>query len=348
MLKSPPYGDPTRRGPLPYRIDLLAPHGFTPSWTDDRRGAQTDAVVRRIEGLVVPVTQAWRGRRLRRDAVATVAMFESEAHGLALWRALTRRTDPPLVVIACWLTDVAAASRWRRSLYRLLYGTVDAVIVFSDNQRVQLAESLHVPIERITAVRFGIDLDELNDICSRPRLEDGDDLTVVAVGRDLGRDWSTFADAVRDTGWNVELVTRAMQVDGIELPREVRHRHRLERDEYLRLLATAAVVVVPTHVRAYPSGQTVLLEAMALGRACVVTDTPAMREYVVDGETALLVPPHDATALRVAIERVIGDASLGERLGAAARTAELGHGGAVAMWANVADTLDDVIDDVHA
>jgi glycosyltransferase involved in cell wall biosynthesis len=33
------------------------------------------------------------------------------------------------------------------------------------------------------------------------------------------------------------------------------------------------------------------LEAMAMARAVVVTGTPAMADYVVDGETAFTVPP---------------------------------------------------------
>ena len=38
-----------------------------------------------------------------------------------------------------------------------------------------------------------------------------------------------------------------------------------------------------------------------------------------DGESGLLVPPEDGTALRAALERLLGDAALRARLGAAAR-----------------------------
>ena len=38
-----------------------------------------------------------------------------------------------------------------------------------------------------------------------------------------------------------------------------------------------------------------------------------------DGETGLLVPPRDPDALRAALERLLGDAELRARLGAAAR-----------------------------
>jgi glycosyltransferase involved in cell wall biosynthesis len=44
-----------------------------------------------------------------------------------------------------------------------------------------------------------------------------------------------------------------------------------------------------------------------------------LRDLVVDGETGLLVPPRDPAALREALERLLGDAELRRRLGAAAR-----------------------------
>lgn len=261
-------------------------------------------------------------------------MFESEAHGLAMWRRLTNRRQPPLVVVACWLTELAAASSVRRRLYRLLYRSVDHVVVFSANQRPLLTEALDLPAERITAVRFGVDLDELDE------LEVSDDgRTIVAVGRDLGRDWETLAAAASGTGWDVELITRPQQVEHIDLPTEVHHRPPVDRSTYLDLLSQSAVVVVPTDVRAYPSGQTVLLEAMALGKACVVTATPAMDEYVTDGVTALTVPPNDHRALSEAIQRLLDDDALRASIGARARETEAAHGGARSMWSAVADVL---------
>jgi glycosyltransferase involved in cell wall biosynthesis len=135
------------------------------------------------------------------------------------------------------------------------------------------------------------------------------------------------------------MVTRPKQVEHLELPREVTLHGRLERQDYLALLGAAGVVVVPTEVREYPTGQTVLLEAMAMGKACVVSDTPAMREYVEHGVTALLVPPHDPLALRGAVDRLRADPALRQALGEAARSQELAAGGSATMWAEVAAGL---------
>ncbi len=42
-------------------------------------------------------------------------------------------------------------------------------------------------------------------------------------------------------------------------------------------------------------------------------------EAVVDGETGFVVDPHDAGGVRAALDRLLGDDALRERLGAAAR-----------------------------
>lgn len=61
------------------------------------------------------------------------------------------------------------------------------------------------------------------------------------------------------------------------------------------------------------------LEAMAYGRPVVASATGGLLDLVDDGVTGLLVPPGDTATLRAALERLLGDAELRARLGAAAR-----------------------------
>ncbi len=64
----------------------------------------------------------------------------------------------------------------------------------------------------------------------------------------------------------------------------------------------------------------VALEAAAAGKAIVASDIGGLRDIVVDGETGLMVAPEDREGLTAAMRRLIADADLRERLGAAART----------------------------
>jgi glycosyltransferase involved in cell wall biosynthesis len=61
------------------------------------------------------------------------------------------------------------------------------------------------------------------------------------------------------------------------------------------------------------------LEAGACGTPSVVSDSPGLRESVIDGRTGLLVPHGDVDALADAIARMVSDDSLRERMGAEAR-----------------------------
>jgi glycosyltransferase involved in cell wall biosynthesis len=64
---------------------------------------------------------------------------------------------------------------------------------------------------------------------------------------------------------------------------------------------------------------TKLFEYMAMGRAIVASRLEQIGEVLEDGRTALLVPPGDALALAAALQRLLGDAALRDRLGRAAR-----------------------------
>jgi len=62
-----------------------------------------------------------------------------------------------------------------------------------------------------------------------------------------------------------------------------------------------------------------MLEAMACRRAIVATRAGGIPEVVVDGQTGLLVPPHDDGALAAAIVRLLRDPGLRQALGEAGR-----------------------------
>jgi glycosyltransferase involved in cell wall biosynthesis len=66
-----------------------------------------------------------------------------------------------------------------------------------------------------------------------------------------------------------------------------------------------------------------LFEYMASGRAVIASRVGAAAEVLSDGETALLVPGGDATELVRALERLLGDSALRQRLGE--KVAALAH-----------------------
>jgi L-malate glycosyltransferase len=52
---------------------------------------------------------------------------------------------------------------------------------------------------------------------------------------------------------------------------------------------------------------------------CVTTNIGGIGELAIDGQTALVVPAEDSKSLKCALERLIGNESLRDKLGKAAR-----------------------------
>jgi glycosyltransferase involved in cell wall biosynthesis len=79
----------------------------------------------------------------------------------------------------------------------------------------------------------------------------------------------------------------------------------------------AHVVCLPS---AYREGvPKTLIEAAATGRAIVTTDTPGCREVVEHGRNGLLVPVHSVPALADAIQTLVENKELRQKMGRAGR-----------------------------
>jgi glycosyltransferase involved in cell wall biosynthesis len=101
--------------------------------------------------------------------------------------------------------------------------------------------------------------------------------------------------------------------------------------ELVDLVRSAEVACVPS---LYEGFSLPAAEAMAAGTPLVATTGGAIPEVAgADGETCLAVPPGDAGALATALARLLGDAALRARLGAAGRDRVLRH----FTWARAAE-----------
>ena len=88
------------------------------------------------------------------------------------------------------------------------------------------------------------------------------------------------------------------------------------RSDVDRMLKAADFFVLPSYREGLPRS---LIEAMACGLPAVMTDIPAGRELISNGETGILVPPGDITALVNAVRQVALDPAHRRVMGEAAR-----------------------------
>lgn len=324
-----------RRIAGPYRVDLLMEHGIDlipvpPAkhpWhckardvIEHRTGTRVDLAVRSAPRIL--------------GAEGALALLEDKA---VLPGKLRRLGIPPyhrvpLTTVSCWWAEeLRHGSPERVRAIRTALRGIDDVICFSRNQRSIFAAA-GMPEDRIHPVRFGVDPDYY---CPGEGTRDFD---VVAMGIDRGRDYETLLDAARrlpDTRFDI--FTQPGRV--LDPPPNVTIHGPVSMEQHRDNLRSARLVVVPTHALAYPTGQSVLLEAMACGASVAATATAAMEEYLQDGRSNLALPAGDPVGVAKVIERALGDEAQRRRIGRAARHRVLDSFTFQQLWAAVADIL---------
>jgi len=257
-------------------------------------------------------------RRERMDIVHAhtahaVALGAMAVAGTAARLVVTRRVDFAL--------RQNGFTRWK-------YGRASAIIAISGAVRDALIAS-GVDAARITVVPDGIPLDRRVSAASRDTLAalgvpPGSPLVVMVAALVQHKDPLTFVSAVNAVRGRVPGV-RALLVGDGPLRQVVREEiARLGLGDVLALtgyrtdadalIAAASVVVLSSEQEGMGS---VLLDAMALGKAVAATTAGGIPDVVIDAETGLLVPPHDGAALGDAIARLLTDTALADRLGRA-------------------------------
>jgi glycosyltransferase involved in cell wall biosynthesis len=77
------------------------------------------------------------------------------------------------------------------------------------------------------------------------------------------------------------------------------------------------IFVLPSHAETFGF---VLVEALAMGKAIVATNSGGVPEIITDGSTGLLVPPREVQALSDALLRLLKDQQLRSSFSSEART----------------------------
>jgi glycosyltransferase involved in cell wall biosynthesis len=85
------------------------------------------------------------------------------------------------------------------------------------------------------------------------------------------------------------------------------------------IYAQAQFVALPVVDAVHSAGSTAILESMCMERAVIVNRSPGICEYVIDGETGIMVEPGDERAWRDAIQYLLAHPEEARRMGRNAR-----------------------------
>lgn len=312
------YRQGNRPAALPYGVDALTGLGVdlaAPDPLPDQRWLHKAARAAHHR-LGYPVDRLLAARRLLPEADAVLALMEAEgaAAAQARYRRVGAFADTPVLIFGCWLADdlTRTTPEGREALLRRYRGA-DLITHFSHQETAVLVDAGFAP-EQLFRITYGV---SHRFYVPDPAL--AKDIDILSVGQDRGRDYATLFEAVAGTRLRVEVVCKPENLAGLTVPENVTVHGTVDLPTYRRMLQRARVVAVPTHVLMYPTGSSVALEAASTGACVVVSDTPAMRELFVDGETALMPASGDPDALRDALVLADRDPDLRARLGRAAR-----------------------------
>jgi glycosyltransferase involved in cell wall biosynthesis len=321
---------------LPYGVDALETCGIrlagvrVPGGRAARKAR--DVVEHR---LGYPVAPTVLGAPAARRAGLVLALLERQgmAAGLLKRAHVPPYGRTPLVVWSCWLADDlrAASPEERRQLVRRVQAA-DLVTHLSRHETGILVDA-GLSEDQLFPVTYGVS-HRFYSPGPEPR-----DLDLLAVGQDRGRDYATLLEAVRGTDLTLDVVCRPDNLDGLDLPANVRVHPPVPLPAYRALLRRAKVVAVPTRDLAYPTGSSVALEAAASGASVVVTGTLAMSDYFEDRVNARLVPLGDVEGWRAVLTELRHDPAEVVRLGAAGRANVVERFNADRMWRELARVL---------
>jgi glycosyltransferase involved in cell wall biosynthesis len=285
---------------------------------DDRHVAalpgRRGRVLRRLPLIAAQLVEVWqRGREF--DAVLTWGDRPAIAIG-ALMRL--RRRRPAHVAILMW-----PSKRKKAALLRHVLGGIDRFIVWPPLQRRFVQDELGVPAARFIDAHAPVDARFWT-----PRSGAGD--MICSVGQEM-RDYGTLVAALRPleipchiaagTGmFNTRFLDAEWRenVGAQELPGHVSVGRR-SHAELRELYARSRFVVVPLRPSDMDNGITVILEAFAMGRAVICTQTDGQTGLLEHDVNCLRVPAGEPGALRAAIAALWRDPARCERLGAAGR-----------------------------
>ncbi len=196
----------------------------------------------------------------RFDATITVGVSATFGFGVINRIFRGRRTH---VAKELYFDESSLESPIRRWLMRWAIRDIDVVVSNSRGEIPNLVDLLGLTSERFEFIPWPTDL------VVQDRPEASRDY-VFAGGRSF-RDWKTLFAAVGGTGLRTVVVASAKDVADYRIPLEVELKVDIPYPEYVQLLRSARVVVIPLMPTFRSAGQIALLEAMTFGKPIIAT-----------------------------------------------------------------------------
>jgi glycosyltransferase involved in cell wall biosynthesis len=202
-----------------------------------------------------------------------------------------------------------------------LFSAMDEIIVHCTSMKHKLMK-LGASEEQIHLIPYSIDQTFYSP---QYKIEQPKNL-IVSVGEPRTRDYDSLLKAVDGLSCDLKIAAsghwyareKNNQIQS-RLPENVSILRYLPQADLRKLYASAQLVALPIYDMIYSAGATTTLEASAMSKPVVAFRSRGITDYIIDGETGLLVEPGDFMAMREAIQSLLSNPAEAKRLGQNAR-----------------------------
>lgn len=252
-------------------------------------------------------------RALRRSALLTTIVVSTDAEliGASLATALTW-PRPRRVLLGFIYTSRASSllSEMRLMLFRAVLSLASGVICYSRHEAKQYTKLFRLNSVRFLPIPYGLHVTDTESASGGPLPY------VLSAGRS-GRDYATLAKAAASLpAVHFKIICDSLApLHGIDIPANVEVLRSCVGGAYFSVLRHADLVVVPLNSTEISSGQMVLLQAKALGKAAIITRTPTSVEYGEHLRDLYFVEAGDSRGLSQAISLLMADDGLRAEIG---------------------------------
>jgi glycosyltransferase involved in cell wall biosynthesis len=262
-------------------------------------------------------------------------VFTSTAFGTQLVHTLLHVGKPKWVMHDFSIMGLIGSEKTlKQKMFAYIVERCAGIVTLSDEEKEALEKRFPNLRGRVERIAYGADLDFFAPN-GMPQ-----ERMILSPGRDPDRDYKTLFDAAAPLDIPVVVTTLPSRLKKFNpLPGFVSVRD-FSLLEYVDTYRRAQIVVLPLDTSSglnNAMGYSVLQESLAMGKAIVATSTGTTRTFITNKENGLLVPEGDAEAMRAAIQMLLNDAALRERLGRAARAYAEKNLGAEMLTGKLAD-----------
>lgn len=258
---------------------------------------------------------------LRQANAADVIFSTVDTVGIPLMLLKRARVvRPPIVYVSVGLPErlVQLRGARMRRCYSSSLRRARAIVAYSEKEADWLRKWLGAGGPPVVFVPFGVDLNGFQPV---PEVEP--DTDVVSIGVDPRRDFELLlAVATRHPELSFRIVASADRARSLGArPANVALRTDIPFDQVRDQFARARVVALPVRDNSYSGATTTLLQAMAMGKPVVVSQTAAIAEgyELEDGVNCRLVQSGDVEAFERVLLEVLTGAAAAASLGIRAR-----------------------------